>query len=78
MNGILWEIKSPKSDSSRTIENNLRIALKQSSNLIIDLHRSKLNENKAIIQIKREFKLAAKIKNLLIISKNHTLLDLKR
>ncbi|MDR2191530.1 MAG: hypothetical protein LBO62_01425 [Endomicrobium sp.] len=28
MDGVLWEIKSPQGDSRRTIENNLRAALK--------------------------------------------------
>jgi hypothetical protein len=78
MDELLWEIKSPKGDSSRTIENNLRAALKQSVNLIVDLRRTKLNEQKAISQISREFKLRKNIVRLLIIKKNQKLLDIKR
>ncbi len=40
MNGLNWEIKCPKGKSSRTIENNLRLALKQSPYIIIDLRRT--------------------------------------
>ena len=48
-----WEIKSPKGKSSRTIENNVRAALKQSSNIIIDLSRIKLPEDKCVRETKR-------------------------
>ena len=78
MDNILWEIKSPKGGSSRTIENNLRTALKQSENLIVDLRRTKLNERKALSQINKEFKMIKKIKRLIVIQKNQKLLDLKR
>ena len=39
MNGLRWEIKSPKGKSSRTIENNLRAALRQAPNIVLDLRR---------------------------------------
>jgi ABC-type uncharacterized transport system ATPase subunit len=78
MDGLLWEIKSPTGNSHRTIENNLRAALKQSTNIILDLRRIKLNERKAIDQINRAFKLSKKIGRLLIIKKNQNLLDIKR
>ncbi|MDR1195402.1 MAG: hypothetical protein LBL00_02890 [Endomicrobium sp.] len=78
MDGLLWEIKAPKGNSSRTIENNLRAALRQSANLIIDLRRTKLSEQKAISQINREFKLRKNIVKLIIIKKNQKLLDIKR
>lgn len=39
MNGLRWEIKSPAGKSSRTLENNLRLALRQSPNIILDLRR---------------------------------------
>jgi hypothetical protein len=74
----LWEIKAPKGDSSRTIENNLRSALRQSANLIIDLRRIKLNERKAISQITVKFKKIKKMNRLLIIQKNQKLIDIKR
>jgi hypothetical protein len=78
MGGLLWEIKSPKGSSSRTIENNMRAALKQSQNLIIDLRRIQLSEQKAISQIKYNFKLSEKIRRLLIITKKQELIDMKK
>ena len=63
MDGLFWEIKSPKGSSSRTIENNLRCALRQSKNIIIDLRRIKIDETRAISQIKEKFVKIKKIKN---------------
>lgn len=73
MDGLFWEIKSPKGSSSRTIENNLRCALRQSKNIIIDLRRIKIDETRAISQIKEKFVKIKKIKNIIIIKKNSTI-----
>ena len=53
-----WETKSPQGKSNRTIENNIRRALEQSENIIIDLHRMKLSETKCLKEIKRQFELS--------------------
>ena len=42
--GKKWEIKSPTGSKRRTLENNLRAALRQSSNIIIDLARIHIPE----------------------------------
>ena len=79
MDGLLWEIKSPKGSSSRTIENNLRCALRQSKNIIIDLRRIKIDETRAISQIKKQFDQSKSIKNIVIIKKNSKIsLDFSR
>lgn len=71
-----WEIKSPKGSSSRTIENNMRVALKQSENIIIDLSRIKIKEGKALNEIRRQANLIKQIKNILIITKSHKIIEL--
>jgi hypothetical protein len=78
MDGLLWEIKSPKGKSSRTIENNLRVALKQSENIILYLGRIKLPEARCLTEAARQFELSKKIKRLLIITKQQKMVDLKR
>jgi len=78
MDGLLWEIKSPKGSSSRTIENNLRTALKQSKNIIIDLRRIKIDETKAISQIAKQFKYSKLIKEIIIIKQNKEIIDISR
>ncbi|HLC43510.1 MAG TPA: hypothetical protein VJK08_00035 [Patescibacteria group bacterium] len=71
-----WEIKSPRGKSGRTIENNLRSALLQSPNIIIDLSRIKLSDVKCIAETQRQFKLSTKIKNVKIITKKQETIDL--
>ena len=81
MDGLLWEIKSPKGSSSRTIETNLRCASKQARNIIIDLRRIKIDEPRCISHIKREVNFRKVIKNIIIIRKNSEviqILDIKR
>ena len=78
MDGLLWEIKSPKGSSSRTIENNLRCALKQSKNIIIDLRRIKIDETRAISQIMKQFKFSKLINRIILIKQNKEILDINR
>lgn len=49
--GKEWEIKAPKGNSARTIENNMRLALKQSKNLVVDLQRIQRSEISALREI---------------------------
>lgn len=45
IDGVLYEIKSPKTDKLSAVERNLKRATKQSSNIIIDSRRmSKLHD----------------------------------
>lgn len=43
VNGVRWELKSPLGGGARTIENNMRAARKQSTNIVIDLIRIKIH-----------------------------------
>ena len=52
--GEKWENKSPTGNSSRTIENNIRNALRQSDNIIIDLRRMHVNESKCLKEVERQ------------------------
>lgn len=78
MDGLEWEIKNPKGESRRTIENNMRKAVKQSHNIIFDLRHTKLSESKSIPKLEQEFKLNPLIKKLYIIKKDLTLLSYKK
>lgn len=74
--GQEWEIKSPKGNSSRTIENNMRLALKQSENIIMDLSRIKIEEEKAIKEIKRQTSLIKQVKKVIIITKTQKIIEI--
>ncbi|MDR2708505.1 MAG: hypothetical protein LBC07_00815 [Elusimicrobiota bacterium] len=78
MNGLLWEIKSPKGDGKYTIEHILRKASKKSNNIIVDLRRTKMSDYRSLSQIEKFFKLIRNIKILWVITKSAELLDFKK
>ncbi len=78
INNIEWELKSPQGDSVKTIENILKKATKQSKNIILDLSRIKMNGNQALSRTRYYLRNNSHgIKRLIIITKNHKVIDLK-
>ncbi len=77
MDGLEWEMKSPQSNGARTMEHPVRSASRQSENIIIDLRRSKLDEERAIAQIKFHASKRTNIKRLIVITKHGAKLDIK-
>ncbi len=75
MNGIGWEIKSPKGKGKWLIKNTIQNASHQSENIIIDLRRIKINQTKCLSAIERQFKFSKRIKKILVITKDRKLLD---
>lgn len=74
--GREWEIKSPTGSSSRTIENNVRKAVRQSKNIIIDLSRIKIPEDKCLREIKRQVKLLCGVGKVMVITKKQRILEI--
>ena len=77
MDGVEWEIKCPIGKSKRTLENNMRKALKQSQNVIFDLRHLKLSEKSSITQLEYEFNNRKRIKKLLIFKRMASCLYIK-
>lgn len=77
MDGKSWEIKSPKGKSSRTIENNLRQALQQSPNIILDLRRmdGRIPTRKLLHEVERRFQDAKAIKQIIVITREEKIID---
>lgn len=76
--GEKWEIKSPTGNSSRTIENNIRNALRQSDNIIIDLRRMHVNENKCLKEVERQVNLFGKrVRKMLVIVNDDKIKEIK-
>jgi len=74
----LWEIKIPKGKGKFTIRHALKAAVRQSENIVFDLRNWKLPEQKAISQIKNEFKISYTAKRVKIILKSEKILDLEK
>lgn len=75
--GIEWEIKSPIGSSTNTIQRNMREASLQSSNIVIDLRRSKLHQTRALGYIKQFTERHKKLKCVLVITKSGQVLKIK-
>ena len=68
---VRWEIKSVQGDSPNTIKNNMRKAVTQSGNIVIDLRRSRLHQARAVGYIRHFLNYenaARKIKRLIVIN----------
>ena len=78
MNGLEWEMKSPKGKSRSTLEHAFQTAVKQSVNLIFDLRRIQMPNDKAVQILEQLFHYSKSIKRLLVITKGRKLLDYKK
>ena len=74
--GRQWEMKAPKGSKRRTIENNIRHALEQSNNIIIDLARINIPENVCIKNISDRAKKLGKSKKFIIVTKSRKIIEL--
>ena len=75
MDGILWEMKAPEGGGKNTIKHSLERAKRQSRNIIIDLHRCKLDDNQAVKELKHHFGLSKRFQRMKIITKSREILD---
>lgn len=78
MDGVEWEIKCPEGNSTRTIENNIRKALKQSHYIIVDLRHIKMSEKHCLSQLVIQFQKRPQIRKLYIIKKTGELIKLPK
>lgn len=70
LDDITYEIKSPKSTNSNTLEHVLKKALKQSSNIIIDTSRMKnVRDDNARRFLINQVRIRKQLKKLITISK---------
>jgi hypothetical protein len=75
--GVKWEIKSPRGNGKKTIDNNLRSARKQSHNIVLDLRRIKMHQLKTLSRIR--FYLSAGphgFKKMLVITKTGKIVEI--
>ena len=78
MDGVKWEIKAPKGEGKWVIKNTVQKAKHQSENIIIDLRRIKLPQEKCIAELNNHFIHAKRIKRMKIITKGGKLLELNK
>ncbi|MCQ2049758.1 MAG: hypothetical protein MJZ22_01990 [Candidatus Saccharibacteria bacterium] len=77
LDGIEFEIKSPKSANSNSLEHLLKKALKQSQNIIIDTSRMKNSRDDNVRKfLVTQIKSRKQIKKLIMITKHGQIIDI--
>ena len=77
MDGLAWEIKCIESNKMDKVRRNISAALDQSENIVIGTFRTDILDDKIVSYIARRFTKIKKIKRLKVITKTHSVLDLK-
>jgi hypothetical protein len=78
MDGLRWEMKSPKGEGKYSMQNTIQKAVKQSRNVIVDLRRVKRSQGRCLQELKKEFDNSNSLQRLKIITKSHRILDYKK
>ena len=78
IDGLEWEMKSPDGKSERTIRRNLHKASTQSRNIIFDLSRIGISEDKCLKDLTEAFKTSKYIRNMIIVTKSREMIRLKK
>lgn len=78
MDGLKWEMKAPKGEGKYLINNTIQKAIKQSTNIIIDLRRTKRHQTKCLREVENEFQKSKSINRLIVITKKSKRLDFKK
>lgn len=78
MDGIEWEMKSPKGEGKWLIKNILKRAAKQSRYVVIDLRRVKIHQTKCLHELEKHFRLSKSITHMKVITKHGKVLDFKK
>ena len=78
MNGLRWEMKSPKGEGKYLMQNTIQKAVKQSRNVIVDLRRVKRSQERCLQELEKEFGSSKNLQKLKIITKSRKILDFEK
>ena len=76
IDGVDWEIKSPKGNAKFTIIRQLKRGRKQSRHIIIDTSRTKIDDILAEKQIRKSLLEHRSIKRVILITKTFQIIDI--
>ena len=78
IDGTMYELKSPITSSTRSINNLIQSATKQSRNVVIDIRKSKITEKKMIQICNERLKSLKKIKKIVLIVDKKIVLEFNK
>ena len=76
LDGVEYEIKSPETEKTSSLEQSIRTALKQCSNIIIDSSRMKMHDNRVRGFLVKKCREQKQIKKMLFITKRGEIIDI--
>jgi len=77
LNGIIWEMKSPKGNSKNTVSNLFRaISRKRAPHTVFDARRTKLKDAGIINKVRHEIGQRKSIKKVLFIGKDESVIEI--
>lgn len=76
LNGTEYEIKSPETEKTSSLEQTLRTALKQCQNIIIDSSRMRMHDDRVRIFLTKKCREQKQIKKMLLITKHGEIIDI--
>lgn len=78
MDGVAWEVKTPRGKAKTTIERTLHRAARQSENVILDLRLTNLSKSHAIKLVSNFFQNSQRIHHIQLIIKPNKLFDFRK
>lgn len=76
LDGVEYEIKSPETSKTSSLEQTIRTALKQSPNIIIDAYRMKMRDDHAQSFLTKKCREQKQIGRMLYITKKGEIIDI--
>lgn len=76
LDGVEYEVKSPKTVSTNTLEHLLKKGLRQCSNLIIDTSRTRIRDDKMRNFLVAQMRKTKQIKKMIMITKKGQIIDI--
>ena len=68
IDNVPWELKSPITKNKKTIQRLIKETNRQSSRIIVDIRRIRLNEEMAISILEYEFRKSHRVRELMILT----------
>ena len=78
MQGVPWEIKSPNGNGKNTLKHIIQKAKHQSESIIIDLRRCKIDDEQAVAEITKHYRLSKRIRRMKIVKKSGDIIDFSK
>ena len=76
VDGVEYEIKSPETEKVSSLEQSIRTALKQCSNIIIDSSRMKMRDDRARRFLVKKCREQKQIKKMIFVTKRGEIIDI--